>query len=169
MNAENKKLSKDQSLGLANYEAVLVMDPSLTKEVQKKFFQKLRKCIIEEYKGSIYHIDTWGVRNLLNQNRKRWKQGLYFHFSFQAKKGVVKELTRRVQMAEEILYSHFQKLAKHSSLEANLKSFREMIEISIKRESERQARIEQRKKHQMSQNFSSNNKKNLSSPSSLKA
>ena len=165
--SDEKNLISSEPAGLASYEAVLVMDPSLSKEVQREVLQKIKNCITQDFNGSIYHIDTWGIRNLLNHNRKKWRQGIYFHFSFQAKKEVVQELTRRMRMAEEVLYYHFQRLTKHTTLEANLKSFREIIEISVKRESERQARIQQRKKHQTNQTLQTDNRQSFSSaPSS---
>ncbi|MDE0518254.1 MAG: 30S ribosomal protein S6 [Oligoflexia bacterium] len=127
-----------------NYESVLVMEASLSKEAQKKIFQKIRE-IIKQFKGHIHHIDTWGVRKLANKNRKNWSQGLYFHFSFVGESGVVEELVRIIRMDEKLLYYHFEKLSSQKSPEEHLDDFRSLVEEAIKKEKERQARIQKRK------------------------
>ncbi|MDE0120087.1 MAG: 30S ribosomal protein S6 [Bdellovibrionales bacterium] len=127
-----------------NYESVLVMDPSLSKEEQKKTLQKIRE-IIQQFKGRVYHIDTWGVRKLANKNRKNWSQGLYFHFSFAGESGVVEELVRIIRMDEKLLYYHFEKLSSQKSPAEHLDDFRSLVEEAIKKEKERQVRIQKRK------------------------
>ena len=91
---------------LNHYESVLVMEPSLSEEDQKLFFQKVKKTL-QEFKGEFYHIDTWGVRKLANKNKKKWSQGLYFHFSFKGERGVVEELTRKIRMNEKVALLSF--------------------------------------------------------------
>ena len=127
---------------LANYESVLVMEPALTEENQKLFFQKIRE-IVKEFEGEFHHIDTWGLRKLANKNKKRWSQGLYFHFSFKGQRGVVEELTRRIRMDEKVLYYHFEKLKKSPT--EHLNDFRYIVEETVRKEKERTIRLQKRK------------------------
>ncbi len=127
-----------------SYESVLVMGPTLAPESQKLFFQKMRETI-KQFNGDLYHIDSWGVRKLANKNKYRWSQGLYFHFSFGGQTGVVEELIRRIRMDEKVLYYHFEKLSSKKSAAEHLEDFRGLIEAAVKREKERQARIQKRK------------------------
>ena len=127
-----------------NYESVLVMEFTLAQESQKLFFQKIKE-IIKKFNGDIYHVDSWGVRKLANKNKYRWSQGLYFHFSFVGQKGVVEELIRRIRMDEKVLYYHFEKLSSKKSVEEHLEDFRSLVEAAVKRETERQARLQKRK------------------------
>ena len=126
----------------ANYESVLVISPTLEKEGQKLFFQKVQETI-KAFKGEFYHIDTWGVRKLANKNKKNWSQGLYFHFSFKGENGVIEELTRRIRMDEKVLYYHFEKLKK--SPKEHLNDFRYIVEEAVRKEKERLARLQKRK------------------------
>ena len=127
-----------------NYESVLVMEPTLGEESQKIFFQTVQD-ILKQFKGNIYHIDSWGVRRLANKNWKKWSKGLYFHFSFKGDTGVVEELVRKIKMDEKILYYHFEKLSPEKSAEEHLADFRELLEENAKREKERLAKIQKRK------------------------
>ena len=127
-----------------NYESVLVIQPALGKATQKAFFQTLKETI-KQFKGNIYHIDTWGARKLANKNKKRWSQGLYFHFSFKGEKGVVEELVRKIKMEEKVLYYHFEKLSSKKSLEEHLTDFRTLLEETSRREKERLSKIQKRK------------------------
>ncbi len=127
-----------------SYESVLAVQPDWVLEEQKSFFSKLRE-VIKQFKGSLHHIDSWGIRRFANRNKKNWKQGLYFHFSFQGQAGVVTELSRHIRMNDHVVYHHFEKLPAKQSLADKLKSFREIIEDSINMEKERQERIQKRK------------------------
>lgn len=126
------------------YEAVLIAQPNWSKEESKQFFHKLRE-VIHQFHGKIHHIDSWGTRQLANSAQKKWSQGLYFHFSFQADPGVVTEMSRHIRMNHHLLYHHFEKLSNKLSLEDHLKAFRLVVEDSIKLEKERLARIQKRK------------------------
>lgn len=126
------------------YESVLVMEPTLGQKSQQIFFQTI-KDTIKQFKGSIHHIDSWGVRKLANKNGKNWSKGLYFHFSFKGETGVVEELVRRIKMNEKILYYHFEKLSSKKSFEEHLTDFRQLLEENVKREKERLAKIQKRK------------------------
>ena len=128
-----------------NYESVLVMEPSLAVEGQKLFFQKLKKIIGGPFKGRIHHIDTWGARRLANKNKKNLARGIYFHFSFEGGKGVVEELVRVIRMDEKVLYCHFEKLSPKKSAGEHLQDFRDLMEEAVKREKERQIRLQKRK------------------------
>lgn len=129
---------------IMNYESVLVMGPALAQEAQKLFFQKVKETI-KQFKGDIYHIDSWGIRRLANKNKSRWSQGLYFHFSFSGEVGVIEELIRRIRMDEKVLYYHFEKLSSKKSVEEHLADFRDLVEAAVKREKERLVRIQKRK------------------------
>ena len=139
--AENQK-NEVKKMEHINYEAVLVMDPALDETAQKSFFQKVRE-VIRSFKGQIHHIDSWGRRKLANKNRKKWAEGLYFHWTFNGTKGVIEELTRQIQMDEKTLYYHFEKLKK--SPEEHLADFRYLIKEAIRKEQERQERLQKRK------------------------
>ncbi len=134
-----------RSVSLSNYESVLVMDPSLGEKDQKAFFQKIKE-VIQSFKGRIHHVDSWGIRKLANQNKKKIAQGLYFHFSFQSLGGVIVELRRRIRMNDQVIYHHFEKLSEGKDLEEHLKDFRQLIEESISKEKERLERIQQKRK-----------------------
>ncbi len=127
-----------------SYESVLVSKPDWDLAGQKKFFQKIQE-VIKQFQGEIHHIDSWGTRRLANQNKKRWPQGLYFHFSFNAQAGIVAELARQIRMNDHFVYHHFEKLSSKQSLSEHLKAFRSTIEESIDMEKERQVRIQKRK------------------------
>jgi len=124
-----------------NYESVLIMDPETSKEDQKLFFRKIKQ-ITEQFDGEFYHIDTWGLRKLANKNKKKWSQGLYFHFSFEAKKGVIQELTRVIRINDKVLYFHFEAIK--ISLEEHLKNFRSLMEEVVKKEKDRLLRIQKK-------------------------
>lgn len=139
-----KKVYRIMENNLIHYESILVIDPSLSKEGQKLFFKVVKEIIIQ-FKGTIQHIDSWGVRKLANKNKKKWVKGLYFHFSFNGGVGVVEEITRRIKMNEKLLYYHFEKLSSKKSPEKHLEDFRILVEESIQKETERLARSQKRK------------------------
>ena len=127
-----------------NYESVLVMEPALSPDSQKLFFKKI-KSIVAKFKGHVHHIDSWGARKLANQNKKKQNRGLYFHFSFEGALGVIEELIRVIRMDEKVLYYHFEKLSSKKSLSEHLQDFRLLMEEALKKEKERQARLQKRK------------------------
>ena len=127
-----------------NYESVLVMEPALTQEAQKLFFQQVKETI-RPFNGIIYHVDSWGVRKLANKNKKKWSQGLYFHFSFKGEGRIIEELVRRIRMDEKILYYHFEKLSSKKSAEEHLSDFRELVAEAVKKEKDRLARIQKKR------------------------
>ncbi len=127
-----------------NYESVLVMEPALSAESQKLFFKKIKETA-GKFKGDIHHIDSWGVRKLANKNKKKRVRGLYFHFSFKGALGVIEELVRVIRMDERVLYYHFEKLSSKKSLSEHLQDFRFLMEEALKKEKERQARLQKRK------------------------
>jgi len=135
---ENKKI--------ISYESVLVLVPDLQKPDQQQFIRKLHKTI-QQFQGKMYHIDSWGVRRLANRNRKKYRQGLYFHFSFSAQAGVVAELVRQIRIDKCVIYHHFERLPSKISLEKNLDTFRQIVSDSIKAEKEHLARIQQNRKN----------------------
>jgi len=127
-----------------NYESVLVMEPALNQEAQKLFFQQVAETI-KRFEGLIYHVDSWGVRKLANKNKRKWSQGLYFHFSFKGEAGVIEELVRRIRMDEKVLYYHFEKLSSKKSAEEHLSDFRELVAEAVKREKDRLMRIQKKR------------------------
>ena len=140
---KGEKLKKTESPPA--YESVLVMVPDMSQEQQKAFFKKIKEIILQ-FKGSVYHADSWGLRKLANHNRKGHSQGLYFHFSFTGQAGVIAELTRVIKMQDQSVYHHFEKLHPRFSLKEHLEHFRQGVENSLKKEKERLSRIQQRKK-----------------------
>jgi len=134
---------------IPSYESILVMAPDMSQEQQNSFFKKIKEIILS-FEGSVYHVDSWGLRKLASRNKKGYSQGLYFHFSFTGSPGVVTELTRIIKMQDHSIYHHFEKLHPRLSLKEHLEHFRQGVEHSIKREKERLARIQQKKKMALS-------------------
>ena len=131
---------------LVAYESVLVMDPSLAPEGQRTFFQEIKK-IIEQFQGFIHHIDTWGLRKMANKNQKKASQGRYFHFLFKANSEVIAELLRRIRIHDSVIYHHFEKLSSKKTMDEHLQIFRQAVEESVKKEKDRFAQLQQRRKH----------------------
>ena len=65
-----------------NYEAIIILNPNTTEEVQKAFFKK-NQATIASFSGEVNHLDVWGQRPLANPVDKI-SRGIYFHTTFNA-------------------------------------------------------------------------------------
>src|SRR5262252_4166019 len=83
------------------YEAVIIMHPDASEEEQKTILRKNRD-IIQQFKGEMHHLDTWGKRRLANPVNK-FTRGTYFHMTFEAQGDAISELERTMRINERIL------------------------------------------------------------------
>jgi small subunit ribosomal protein S6 len=118
------------------YEAVIIMKADTAEEKQKSLFQK-NKQIIESFKGSIHHVDTWGKRRLANAIHKE-KTGLYFHTTFTATPQVVSELERTMRINDDVLRFVHTRLEEETDLNKYVQAFHDTLAANQIREKERQ-------------------------------
>lgn len=126
------------------YEAVIIMHPDVKEADQKAFFQKNVETI-KNYKGSLHHLDTWGRRKLANPINKS-KAGTYFHSSFEANSDCVAELERMMKIDERILRYMHTRLDERVTLAKHLERFKEALAEAHKREQEREAKRDMRRR-----------------------
>lgn len=127
-----------------NYEGIIILHPDVTEEQQKAFFQKNSETI-KSYKGQINHIDTWGKRRLANPIEKM-KLGSYFHVTFEAQPECVNELERTMRIDETVLRFAHMKLDDRISLTDHVEQFKNALTESNKREQEREAKRDLRRR-----------------------
>lgn len=128
---------------LRNYELVVIMHPDASEEEQKALFRKNRE-IIQSFKGSINHIDTWGKRKLGNPI-ERLNRGNYFHMTFEAQGAAVAELERTMRINDRVLRFQHTRLDDRVSLTKFLEKFKEALVETANREREREAKNQARK------------------------
>ena len=133
-------------MSLQSYEVMLALSPSVEESQQKEFFSQIQK-VVKEFEGSIHHVDLLGARSLANTRKKKpFRRACYFHFSYQAKPGVIREVNRIFRMKDFVLYSHHEKLDSRTSLDQHYSSFEKILKDSLEREEARQARIQIKRK-----------------------
>lgn len=123
---------------LRKYESILIFHPDCKPKELQEFF-KAKRTMIQNFLGSLYHIDSWGKRRLIHPIKKL-NLGLYFHTLFEAKAEVIKELERTMKINEKVLRFMHVQLDSKISLEKHLENYRNIIDLSKKREEEREAR-----------------------------
>lgn len=127
-----------------NYESVVILKADVSDEEQKKFFKRNLETI-KGFKGELNHIDTWGKRRLANPIEKN-SLGNYFHLTFSAQPQCVSELERVMKIDDRVLrYSHV-KLDSRQSLAKHVEKYKDIITESNKREQEREAKRDARRK-----------------------
>jgi small subunit ribosomal protein S6 len=126
------------------YEGVVILHPDTNEEQQKAFFSKAIETI-KSFKGSLNHVDTWGKRRLANSINKM-KLGTYFHFTFEAQPACVTELERTFRIDERILRFSHVRLDERVSLADHVEKFKTTIIESNKREQEREAKRDLRRR-----------------------
>jgi len=131
-----------------NYEGVIILHPDVNEEKQKDFIKKSTE-IIQSFKGRLNHVDTWGKRRLGNPIRKM-KLGTYFHVTFEAQPACVNELERNMRIDDRVLRFTHVKLDDRISLADHVEKFKNALVESNKREQEREAKRDLRKR-EMSQ------------------
>ncbi len=128
---------------LRPYEAVVIVHPDATEDEQKQIFRK-NKEIIESFKGSVNHLDTWGRRNLANSIKKQ-KRALFFHSTFMAEPTAVAELERVLRINERVLRFMHTRLEDGTSLPKFVENFKQSLVDAANREREREAKFAQKK------------------------
>jgi small subunit ribosomal protein S6 len=115
------------------------MHPDTSLEDQKEFFRR-NKSIIENFKGNIQSLETWGKRILTNPIGKS-KRGIYFHAMFEARPAAVPELERTMRINDKVLRFLHTKLDARVPLSKHLENFRKSLAETAQREKEREAKI----------------------------
>ena len=125
------------------YEVVILMHPDATLQDQKDLFQK-NKSIIQNFKGSIHSLETWGKRNLGNPIAKH-KKAIYFHSTFEAQTAAIAELERTMRINDKVLRYMHTALDPRESLSKFMENFKKGLQESAAREREKEAKIQARK------------------------
>ncbi|UOF00368.1 30S ribosomal protein S6 [Bdellovibrio bacteriovorus] len=125
------------------YEVVVLMHPDATLEDQKELFKK-NKATIENYKGSVNSLETWGKRNLATPIGKL-KKAVYFHATFEADTQAIAELERTMRINDKVLRFMHTRLDERVPLAKYLESFKKGLSESAAREKEREAKMAARK------------------------
>jgi small subunit ribosomal protein S6 len=127
-----------------NYEGVIILHPDVNETEQKNFFKKNAETI-KAFKGRVNHLDTWGKRKLANPIKKM-RLGTYFHVTFEAQPECVTELERIMKIDDRVLrFSHL-RLDDRVSLASHVDKFKNTIVESNKREQEREAKRDLRRR-----------------------
>jgi small subunit ribosomal protein S6 len=125
------------------YEAVIIINPDASEEDQKNVLRRNRD-IIQNFKGEIHHIDTWGKRKLANPINK-FARGNYFHMTFEAKGEAVAELERTMRINDQVLRFQHTRLDDRVSLAKFVEKFKDALAEAAQRERDREAKNQQRR------------------------
>ncbi|MCB0393153.1 MAG: 30S ribosomal protein S6 [Bdellovibrionales bacterium] len=122
---------------IRSYEGVVVLHPDTTEESQKEFFRKNKK-IIEDHKGSIHSVETWGKRTIANPI-KDIKRGVYFHYTFKTQPDTIAELERTFRINDRVLRFMHTSLG-DADLAKHMEAFHDQLSATAQREKEREAK-----------------------------
>lgn len=86
---------------MRDYEAMVVLNPSLEEEKLETAITKIEK-LIQKSKNKVEKIDKWGKRKL-SYLIKRFDQGYYLVFYFKGEEESIKELNRVLQISDEVI------------------------------------------------------------------
>jgi small subunit ribosomal protein S6 len=125
------------------YEAVILVHPDATLDEQKELFRK-NKATLENYKGSVHTLETWGKRNLANPIGKL-RKAIYFHVTFEADPQAIMELERTMRINDKVLRFMHTRLDERVALPKFMEDFKKGLMESAQREKEREAKIQARK------------------------
>ena len=125
------------------YEQVLVLHPDSLNEDQKEVCQ-LVAGIVEQGKGQVFRVDTWGSRPIGNPKAKKVTRGWYFYLLFSAPAQIISEIRRQLSINRRVLYFHEEKLPKTENPDSHIKKFFEGLEQTAQKEKERAARSQKR-------------------------
>lgn len=123
---------------LKKYESVIIMHPDVSEQQQKDFFKKNKK-IIQDFKGNMHSVETWGKRKLANPIEKI-RMGIYFHTFFEAHGEAIAELERTMRINDRVLRFHHLKLDDREPLQKHHEKFHETLRASKERDQEREAK-----------------------------
>lgn len=128
------------------YESIVAIHPETSEDSLKGFFKQIRE-VIQNFEGSIHHIDNLGSRPLANLGQiKKVKSASYFHFSFEALPTCMKEIDRLFRISDLILYFHSERLDSRLSLDKHQEYFEKILKESKDREEQRKAYLKTKKK-----------------------
>jgi len=128
---------------LRPYEGVVIMHADASDEEQKALFKR-NKGIVESFKGSLKHVDTWGKRNLGNSIAGS-RKALYFHTTFEAAPEAIAELERTMRINDRVLRFMHTRLKDGTNLSTHVENFKKALAESAQREREREAKFQARK------------------------
>jgi len=128
---------------LNKYETVVILHPDVSEQQQKDFFKKNKK-IIQDFKGSVHALETWGKRKLANPIEKV-RMGIYFHGFFEAHGEVIAELERTMRINDRVLRFHHLRLDDRATLQKHHEDFHETLKASRERDQEREAKAAAKK------------------------
>ncbi len=126
------------------YESIIILHPDVKEDDQKAFFKKNVETI-KNYNGDLHHLDTWGRRKLANPIKKT-RTGTYFHSSFEANADCVTELERMMKIDDRVLRYMHTRLDERKPLSEHLERFRNALAEASKREQEREAKRDMRRR-----------------------
>jgi small subunit ribosomal protein S6 len=135
---QRKKETILKTIAVRPYEAVIIMNPDTPLEAQKELFRK-NKQIVEEHKGSVHTVETWGKRILANPIHK-FPRGLYFHATFMADTKAVAELERTMRINDKVLRFIHTRLEDNTELAKHMEKFKADLAANAQREKEREAK-----------------------------
>jgi small subunit ribosomal protein S6 len=125
------------------YEAVIIMHPDASLDEQKALFQK-NKGIIEGFQGAVNHVETWGRRNLGNPIEKN-RKGTFFFTTFESNPQAIAELERTMRINDKVLRFQHTRLDERIAISKHLEIYRGILEETLNREKEREAKKERTK------------------------
>ncbi|MGZ5279495.1 MAG: 30S ribosomal protein S6 [Pseudobdellovibrionaceae bacterium] len=125
------------------YEVVILMHPDSTLQEQKDLFQR-NKSILQNFKGSIHSLETWGKRTLANPIGKN-RKAVYFHCTFEAETAAISELERTMRINDKVLRFMHTKLDVRVSLAKFMETFKKGLMDSAQREREKEAKMQARR------------------------
>lgn len=137
---ETQTTKPSSQLETKPYEAVVIMHPDANLEEQKNLFRK-NKGIIQEFKGEVLALETWGKRTLANAINKQ-RKGVYFHMMFQSAPGSIAELERTMRINDKVLRYMHVRLDDRVPLVKHMEKYKKGLAESAQREREREAKIQ---------------------------
>lgn len=86
---------------MRDYELVLVIDPELSGEDQKKLLAKVQK-IVEDLKGKVEKKDEWGRKELAYPIKKK-NLGYYFLLAIKLPPEAPAQVDKKLKLEEKII------------------------------------------------------------------
>ncbi len=128
---------------MASYEGVVVVKSSLGHEEQKQILAK-SKDVISKNGGDLNHCDTWGIMGLSNPI-KSITDGIFFHYTFNAKGESLKEIERLYRLDSNVIkYIHIN-LGANVDLKKHVDEYKDRLTRSAQAEEEREQKRREKK------------------------
>jgi small subunit ribosomal protein S6 len=125
------------------YEGIIIMHPDASEEEQKALFRR-NQAIVQEFTGTVGHLDTWGKRSLANTIAGH-KRAYFFHTSFETAPKAIAELERTMRNNDRVLRFQHTRLPDGTKLSEFNENFKKSLAESAQREREREAKFQARK------------------------